>query len=79
MRSAFIRSGFCLGSAALLLVVGCGSHATPPPAGTASPSSTATEDARRTAYRAEGSTAIASLFGGSGKDSQTDQPCNDQS
>ena len=52
MRSAFIRSGFCLGSAALLLVVGCGSHATPPPAGTASPSSTATEDARRTAYRA---------------------------
>ena len=52
MRSVFIRSGLGLVAGALLFLAGCSSHATPPPSGTTSPSSTATEDARKTAYRA---------------------------
>ena len=51
MRSRWIRNGAWFATA-FALIVGCGTQATPPPSGTASPSSTATGDARRTAYRA---------------------------
>ncbi len=50
MRFRVARIGLAFGAAALL--AGCRTQPTPPPSSTASPSSTATTDARRNAFRA---------------------------
>jgi hypothetical protein len=50
MQSRLIPTTF--GFVAALLLTGCGSQPTPPPSSTASPASTATDDAKRTAFRA---------------------------
>ena len=50
MRFRVVRIG--LPFAAAVLLAGCGTQATPPPSSTASPSSTATTDAQRKAFRA---------------------------
>ena len=50
MRSRIMRIG--LPFAAVALLAGCRTQATPPPSSTASPSSTATPEAQRKAFRA---------------------------